>query len=112
MSCIFCRIAAKEVDSDLIYEDDELVAFRDISPQAPVHYLVAPRKHIERLDQMADGDFELIGKMARVATDLARKEGISEGFRIAVNCGRKGGQTVWHVHMHTLGGRQLDGHLG
>lgn len=112
MACIFCQIAAKEIPGELIYEDDELVAFRDIEPQAPVHFLVMPKKHITRLADMAEGDFPLIGKMARVATQMAKTEGIADGFRIAVNCGEQGGQTVWHVHMHVLGGRQLNGYLG
>ena len=112
MACIFCQIAAKEIPSELIYEDDELIAFRDLHPQAPVHFLVLPKKHITRLADMNDEDFSLIGKMARVATELAEKDGISDGFRIAVNCGEQGGQTVWHVHMHVLGGRQLNGYLG
>ncbi len=112
MSCIFCQIAAKEIPSELIYEDDELIAFRDIQPQAPVHYLVLPKKHIESLSKMEADDFLLIGRMAKVATDLARQEGVVDGFRIAVNCGEPGGQTVWHVHMHAIGGRQLAGHLG
>lgn len=112
MDCIFCKIAAREISTELLYEDDELIAFRDIQPQAPVHYLVLPRKHIDSLAKMEPDDFRLIGKMAQVATDLARQEGIVEGFRIAVNCGEPGGQTVWHVHMHALGGRQLNGFLG
>ena len=112
MSCIFCQIAAKEIPSELIYEDDRLIAFHDIQPQAPVHFLVLPKKHITRLADMDINDFQLIGKMSQVATDLAKEAGISDGFRIAVNCGEQGGQTVWHVHMHVLGGRQLNGYLG
>lgn len=113
MTCIFCQIAAREIPGDLLYEDDELVAFRDISPQAPVHFLVMPKKHIESLKDMHEDDFQLVGKMARVARQLAVENGIDEnGFRITVNCGIEGGQTVWHIHMHTLGGRQLNGQLG
>ncbi len=112
MSCIFCQIAATEIPSELIYEDDELIAFRDIQPQAPVHFLVLPKKHLTRLADMNGEDFYLTGKMARGVTELAGKDGISDGFRIAVNCGEQGGQTVWHVHMHVLGGRQLNGYLG
>jgi len=113
MSCIFCQIASKEIPSELIYEDEELIAFHDIQPQAPVHFLVLPKKHVNRLADMDSGDFSLIGKMAQISTELAKQEGISEdGFRIAVNCGEQGGQTVWHVHMHVLGGRQLNGYLG
>ena len=112
MSCIFCQIVSREIPSELIYEDDELIAFRDIEPQAPVHFLVLPKKHIALLTDMNDEEFPLIGKMAQVATELAEKEGISDGFRIVVNCGEQGGQMVWHLHMHVLGGRQLKGRLG
>ncbi|MBT4511373.1 MAG: histidine triad nucleotide-binding protein [Chloroflexi bacterium] len=113
MPCIFCQIASKEISSELLHEDDDLIAFRDINPQAPVHILVLPKKHITSLNEMKDEDFPLLGKMAHVARELATKEGIVErGFRIAVNCGQEGGQTVGHLHMHTLGGRQLKGELG
>ncbi len=112
MDCVFCKIAAKEIPSDMIYEDDEFVAFRDLHPQAPVHFLVMPKKHITRLNEMENEDFELIGRMAGIATDLARNDGIEDGFRLAVNCGERGGQTVWHVHMHVLGGRQLRDTIG
>ncbi len=112
MPCIFCQIASKEIPSELIYEDDELIAFRDIQPLAPVHFLVLPKKHITRLADMNDEDFSIIGRMARVATELAKKEGISDGFRTVVNCGEEGGQTVWHVHMHVLGGRKLNDYFG
>lgn len=112
MSCIFCQIATKEIPSELVYEDDELIAFRDINPQSPVHFLVLPKIHISRLTDMTNEEYYLVSKMARVATELAEKEGISDGFRTAMNCGAKGGQTVWHVHMHVLGGRQLNGYLG
>ncbi len=112
MSCIFCQIANKEMFSELLYEDDELIAFRDIHPQAPGHFLVLPKKHISLLTDADNEDFTLIGKMARVATELARSEGIADGFRTIVNCGERGGQTVWHVHMHVMGGRQLNVCLG
>ncbi|MFO8101817.1 MAG: histidine triad nucleotide-binding protein [Dehalococcoidia bacterium] len=112
MSCIFCQIVNKEVPSDLIYEDDELIAFRDIQPQAPVHFLVLPRKHIPSLAEMKDEDFHIVGDMARVAVELARKEGVADAFRTVMNCGEDGGQTVWHVHMHVLGGRKLKDLLG
>ncbi len=113
MPCIFCQIAAKEIPSELLHEDDDLVAFRDINPQAPVHILVLPKKHIASLNEMNDEDFPLLSKMAHLARELATKEGIAEkGFRIAVNCGQEGKQTVGHIHMHTLGGRQLKGELG
>ena len=113
MSCIFCQIASKEMPSELLHEDDDIIAFRDINPHAPVHILVLPKKHITSLNEMNDEDLPLLGKMAHVARELATNEGIAErGFRIVVNCGQEGGQTVGHIHMHTLGGRQLNGYLG
>ncbi|MBM3131703.1 MAG: histidine triad nucleotide-binding protein [Chloroflexi bacterium] len=112
MSCIFCRIANKETTTVLLYEDGELVAFRDIHPQAPVHILIVPKKHIASLADLKD-ETAIIGKMARIANALAESEGISKtGYRIAINCGEEGGQTVWHLHMHMLAGRQLSGRLG
>lgn len=112
MACIFCQIASQQSYADILFEDDDLIAFHDLQPQAPVHFLVVPKKHIESLDRMEPDDHDLLGRMAGAAIDLAKREGIGEGFRLAINCGDRGGQTVWHVHMHVLGGRQLNGRLG
>ena len=113
MPCIFCQIAAKEMPSEQLYQDDDLVAIRDINPQAPVYILVMPKKHISSLNEMNDEDFPLLSKMVYVAREIATNEGIAErGFRIVVNCGHEGKQTVGHIHMHALGGRQLKGTLG
>lgn len=110
--CIFCRIVAGEVSSDILYQDDEIIAFRDINPAAPTHVLVVPRKHIESLAVMADEETPLIGRMAAVANRLARQEGVSQsGYRLIISSGREGGQVVPHLHMHLLGGRNLSSKL-
>ena len=113
MDCIFCRIVAGKIPSDIIYQDEEVVAFRDINPQSPVHLLVIPKKHFTSLAQLTEEEKPLMGHMISVANQLARDEGISEtGYRLVINCGRQGGQLVPHLHMHVLGGRQLAGQLG
>jgi histidine triad (HIT) family protein len=112
MSCIFCKIISGEIPGEMLHQDDEIVAFRDINPRAPIHILIVPRKHIAAMNEMADSDLPLLGKMAGVAKQLAKAEGISErGYRLVVNCGLEGGQSVPHLHMHLLGGRQLSGKM-
>ncbi|MFC1953678.1 histidine triad nucleotide-binding protein [Chloroflexota bacterium] len=111
--CIFCKIVTGEVPSDIVYQNEELIAFPDINPLAPVHLLVISRKHVASLTDLSEGESSLIGDMAGVANQLAQKEGIAEkGYRLVVNCGRQGGQGVAHIHMHLLGGRQLSSTLG
>ncbi len=106
--CIFCNIAAGEMDTELIYEDDDVVAFEDANPQAPVHLLVIPRKHIRSLNSVEEEDFALIANVHQVIQQLAAEYEIAEsGFRIVNNCGSEGGQTVDHLHFHLLGGRSL-----
>jgi len=106
--CIFCKIANQEIAVPLVYQDDLLVAFRDINPAAPVHILIVPRKHISGLLELTDVDADMVGKILKVAADLARQEGIAEGgFRVVVNSGPDAGQSVPHLHFHLLGGRQL-----
>ncbi len=113
MDCIFCKIAAGEIPADTIYQDKEVIAFRDINPQAPTHVLIIPRKHIVSLTDLSEGESALVGNMTKVANQLAREEGIAEGgYRVVINCGQQGGQLVPHLHMHLLGGRQLSGRLG
>ena len=113
MDCIFCKIAVGEIPSDTLYHDDEVVAFRDISPQAPVHVLVIPRKHVESLVQLTGDESSLVAHMVDVANQLAREEGVAEsGYRLVINCGEQGGQLVPHLHLHLLGGRSLSGELG
>lgn len=107
--CIFCKIAAKEIPSELIHEDGQLVAFKDINPQAPVHFLVVPKKHIANLLELKGPDADLLVRIHAVIVDLAQKFGIAEkGFRVVVNTLADGGQTVPHLHFHVLGGRFMD----
>jgi histidine triad (HIT) family protein len=111
--CLFCRIAAGEIPSDIVYQDEEFLAFRDINPLAPTHILVIPRKHISSLAQLAGQQQELMGRLIILATRLAEKEGIADrGYRLVMNCGAEGGQVIGHLHLHLLGGRKLYDQLG
>lgn len=113
MDCVFCRIVAGEIPADILYQDEELIAFRDIKPVAPTHLLIIPRKHIPSLAHLPDAETPLIGHMAKIANQLAKEEGIFEsGYRLAISCGEQGGQEVPHLHMHLIGGRQLAPTLG
>lgn len=106
--CIFCKVAGKEMGT-LIYEDDRVVAFNDINPRAPVHVLIIPKKHIEKISDVADGDdAALMGHILVVGNKIAGDRGIADdGYRLVVNCNEAAGQSVWHVHFHLLGGRAL-----
>lgn len=111
--CIFCRIVDGKIKSNILYRDDNLLAFPDISPLAPTHILIIPRKHIPTVADMPADDAALIGEMAKAAVKLAHEQGIAEkGFRLVINNGPEGGQGVYHMHMHLLGGRQLGSKLG
>ncbi|MFC1937763.1 histidine triad nucleotide-binding protein [Chloroflexota bacterium] len=113
MDCIFCQIAAGKVPSDILYRDDDVVAFRDIHPQSPIHLLIIPKKHIASVIDLSEADLHLIGHMVNVANQLARKEGVAEkGYRLVINYGEHGGQVVQHLHLHLLGGRRLAGGMG
>lgn len=106
--CLFCRIVEGEIDADRVAEGDDWVAFRDISPQAPTHVLVVPRRHVATLDDLEEGDAPLAGALVAAATRIARDEGLVEtGYRLVVNCGAGAGQSVFHVHLHLLGGRRF-----
>lgn len=106
--CIFCKIANEEIPADVVYQNDDLVAFRDLNPQAPTHILVIPRRHIPTTNDLAEEDGELMGKLILAARDIARQEGIAEsGYRTVLNCNAGAGQTVFHIHLHLLGGRPL-----
>jgi histidine triad (HIT) family protein len=107
-ACIFCRIAAGEIPSAVVHQDDLCVAFRDIEPRAPVHILIIPRRHIASLADLTAEDVTLAGHLQWTAARLASAEGLAEnGYRVVVNCGDDGGQTVAHLHVHLLGGRHL-----
>jgi histidine triad (HIT) family protein len=106
--CIFCKIGSKEIQAMLVYEEEELMAFRDINPQAPVHVLIIPKKHISSLNDFEPGDMGLFAKMVSAGKHIAKQEKISgSGYRLVLNTGAHGGQSVAHVHLHLLGGRQL-----
>ena len=107
-NCLFCKIVRKELDTDIIYENKNIIAFRDINPQAPVHILLIPKKHFSTLNDLASNDRELAGDLIYSASRLAKKEGIAEqGYRTGFNCNDWGGQTVYHIHLHLLGGRKF-----
>ena len=113
MDCIFCQIVAGEIPSDILYQDEKAIAFRDINPIAPTHLLVIPKKHVPSLADLPEAESSLIGDMVNTAKQLAKREGIYEsGYRLVINCGKQGGQLVPHLHMHLLGGRQLSDALG
>jgi histidine triad (HIT) family protein len=106
--CIFCKIIKGEIPSTNVYKDEQVTAFRDINPVAPTHILIVPNKHIDSVNMMIVDDEPLIGHLFMVAKQLATQEGISEGgYRLVVNTGAESGQTVFHIHLHLLGGRQM-----
>ncbi len=106
MSCIFCKIINKEIPADIVYEDDDILAFNDIAPQAPTHILAIPKQHIDSLADLKD--MGIAGKLLSVLKKLAKEKGFNEsGYRIVINHGRHGGQAVAHLHFHLLGGRQM-----
>lgn len=107
--CLFCKILQGEIPSAAVYEDERTYAFRDINPQAPVHVLVIPREHIARVSDVQPTQEELLGHLLWVAAEIARKEGISDdGYRLVINCGTHGQQAVEHLHVHLIGGRQME----
>lgn len=107
--CLFCKMAAGEIKPDMVKETGDLIAFRDINPQAATHILVVPRKHISTANDLTGADAELVGKLVLAAREIARQEGIDEsGYRLVMNCNAGAGQTVFHIHLHLLGGRQMN----
>jgi len=105
--CLFCKIVAGDIPSEKLYEDDDVIAFRDVNPQAPLHALVIPRKHVASLDEAGADDGELLGKILLVARTLAAEHGAAGAYRVVNNCGASAGQSVFHIHFHVLGGRRL-----
>lgn len=107
--CVFCDILEDREEADRLHEDDRVVAFRDINPQAPVHFLVIPRDHIPTVNDLVPEDADLVGHMVTVAQNLAAEQGVADdGYRLVVNCGKDSGQEVFHLHLHCLAGRPLD----
>ena len=108
MDCVFCKIINREIPAEIVYEDDEIIAFKDIEPAAPVHILVIPKKHISKITQIEQEDERLIGKIYTKINEIAKKQNIAEkGFRVIINCGEDGCQVVKHIHFHLLGGKKL-----
>lgn len=106
--CLFCRIIAGQLPSDRVLETQDLVAFRDIDPKAPVHVLVVPRRHVATLNDLVPEDAQLIGKLVLAAREIAQRENIAAaGYRVVMNCNAGAGQTVFHIHLHVLGGRPM-----
>lgn len=106
-TCIFCKIGAKEIPSDVVYEDDHLLAFRDLNPQAPEHILIIPKKHIARIENLTSEDAELMGRIIVAAKYIAEGHGLKNGYRLVFNNGSDGGQEVEHIHLHLMGGRKF-----
>ena len=107
MDCLFCKIAAGEIPCNKVYEDDELLAFYDIDPQAPVHFLVIPKEHIPSAAAIDEQNAAIVAKVYTVIAKLAKELNLEKGFRVVTNCGEEGGQTVGHLHFHVLAGRNL-----
>ena len=105
--CIFCKIINGDIPAKLIFEDDDVLAFHDVNPQAPAHILVIPRKHISGPDALGDEGIVLAGKLVKTGTELASQLGLTDGYRMVMNNGEKAGQTVFHLHLHILGGRSM-----
>ncbi len=105
--CLFCKIQKGEIPADVVFEDDDVLAFRDVNPQAPTHVLIIPREHISTINDL-DGDELIMGKLFSVAKIIAAQEGVNDdGYRLVVNCNENAGQTVFHIHMHLLAGRNM-----
>ncbi|HET8792131.1 MAG TPA: histidine triad nucleotide-binding protein [Modicisalibacter sp.] len=108
MDCLFCKMINRDIEPDIVYEDDHVLAFNDINPQAPTHVLIVPKKHIATLNDIEESDLAVIGRLPFVAAKLARKAGFADdGYRVVINCNEDGGQSVYHIHMHLMGGRRF-----
>lgn len=106
--CLFCKIIADEIPADIIHESPDAIAFRDINPQAPTHVLIVPRQHISTINDLAESDTDTVGQLFLAARNIARQEGFAEdGYRVTMNCNAAAGQTVFHIHLHLLGGRNF-----
>lgn len=105
---LFLKIINREIPADIVYETEDILAFRDINPQAPIHFLIIPKEHIRTINDVQESHAELIGKLFLAAAELAMREGVADdGYRVVMNCNRAGGQAVYHIHLHLLGGRQM-----
>lgn len=107
--CLFCKIIAGEIPSTKVYEDENVFAFNDISPLAPVHVLIVPKQHIENIDGLNGSNADIIGKLFLAAKEIAKQKGVAGGYRIVTNTGARGGQEIFHLHLHLLGGKETMG---
>jgi len=106
--CLFCKIRDGEIPTDIVFEDDDVLAFNDVNPQAPVHILIIPKQHISTINDLEEDDERIMGKLFSTAKNLANKKGVSDdGYRLVTNCNAGAGQTVFHIHMHLLAGRAM-----
>jgi histidine triad (HIT) family protein len=105
--CLFCKIVNRDIPATLVYEDDRVVAFNDINPQAPTHVLIVPKRHIATLNELSSADDQLVGELVRRASAIAAERGLAGGYRTVFNTNRDAGQTVFHIHLHLLGGRAM-----
>lgn len=106
-NCLFCKVVAGEIPSDRVFETDEVLAFRDIHPQAPTHVLVVPRRHVPDVDTLTDDDEGLLSSLFAAVRRIAEQEGLARGYRVVTNVGAESGQSVFHLHLHLLGGRRM-----
>lgn len=108
MDCLFCKMVDREIEPDIVYEDEHVLAFNDIDPKAPTHILIVPKKHIATLNDIEEADLALIGRLQFTAAKLAKQQGFADnGYRVVMNCNEDGGQSVYHIHMHLMGGRHF-----
>ena len=108
MDCLFCKIVNGDIPANVLFEDEDVIAFEEIMPQAPSHFLVIPKRHISTLNDLTDADANVVGKLQITAAKVAKQKGIADnGYRVVMNCNEAGGQTVYHIHMHVLGGRAM-----
>ena len=108
VDCLFCKIVAGDIPAELVFESDSALAFRDINPQAPTHVLIIPKRHIATINSLGEGDEAAVGDLFRIAAKIAAEEGIADdGYRVVMNCNAAAGQTVFHIHLHLLGGRSM-----
>ena len=106
--CIFCKIAKRETSAEVIYKDDKFIAFKDVNPKAPIHFLIIPKKHIPSVDHLKNRDKKLIGELFLVAQKIAKEKGVDKtGYRLTLNVGKDAGQTIDHLHLHLIGGKKL-----
>jgi histidine triad (HIT) family protein len=106
--CLFCKIATGEINADVVFESDDVIGFRDINPQAPTHAVIIPKRHISTINDLTDHDAETVGLLYLAARDIAKQEGFADaGYRVVMNCNAAAGQTVFHIHLHLLGGRNF-----